>query len=82
MKKVYACIFILCSFYLIQGVRIEVEYDTERDMIIKGGKVYLPIGENFTAHPKASNIHEEELATGAKFWFYIFMVISKIYSLI
>ena len=78
MKKVYV-IVLLFLLYLTTCTKIEVDFDTERDMIIKGGKVYLPIDENYKPHEGAKKSqHEEELATGATFWFYIFAVLCKI----
>jgi metal transporter CNNM len=77
MKKVYGIILFLCSIHLINCVRIEVEYDSARDMIIKGGKIYLPI--NLEDHPipeQPPKAHgEEEFASGAVWWFYVFAVL-------
>ena len=72
MNKAYVLI-LLSTIYMTQCVKLIVEYDKQRDLIIHEGKVYLPVQidkENENSHNSGEG-HEEELATGASFVFYL-----------
>ncbi len=41
MIKKYALLLLLLSSWMTNGYKIEVEYDAEKDIIVKDGKIYL-----------------------------------------
>ena len=72
MNKAYVLI-LFSTIYITHCVKLLVEYDKQRDLIIHEGKVYLPVNiDRETEDNHNSNeAHEEELATGASFVFYL-----------
>ena len=92
MIKSYVLLIILSTFYLITCSEKEVYYDNNRDIIYHEGKLYFPSLDNVnpTNTDSNSNVNpidttkshettgeDHELASGAKFWFYILIIFSK-----
>lgn len=87
------CPYILLVLFLLSRVtlqtKIEVEYDSQLDVITLNGKMYIPTDSNISIKSYANetpvpisseekeNPCEEELITGPAVWFYIFMVLCK-----
>lgn len=87
------CSYILLVLFLLSRVtlqtKIEVEYDSQLDVITLNGKMYIPTDSNISIKSYANetpvpisseekeNPCEEELITGPAVWFYIFMVLCK-----
>jgi hypothetical protein len=69
-------LLLLLAINLTYSIKVQVEYDKQRDIIIHNGKVYMPViegtesGEHGSEHE--SEHGEEELVTGASFFFYLF----------
>lgn len=89
MLKTNVIFVLLLSFYIAYGLKIEVDLDNERDVIIYKGKTYYP--SNFRIKQETSTTlhdtdkdtvnhleHEEELAEGAQFWIYLFIILCNI----
>lgn len=83
MIKIYVAILFLCSIHITNNSNIEVEFDESKDVIIKDGKMYMPVGGSHTeqeqnTYPRNLAHEEEEHATGAAFWIYIIMILRTI----
>jgi hypothetical protein len=82
MFKLFA-FFLFCYLTLIVvSSKVEVDYDELRDMIIMNGKIYSaePVHAQpvpVSGHHETKTGEHEELAEGAQFWFYIFMIVCK-----
>lgn len=93
MIKKYVLLLLLLSHYLTSSKKIEVEFDEESDVIIKEGKVYLPVNTQrqlkldekespYNSSDEVFNDHqnsncEEDLVSGGEFWAYIFIILCK-----
>jgi hypothetical protein len=87
MLKTYVTLTILFSIYLVTAIKIEVELDEGKDIILYNGKIYHPSyiriknenQEKLTNEHKEPihSLHEEELVDGAQFWIYIGIIICK-----
>ena len=91
MVKTHVILFALLLCNLTVALKVEVEFDSTKDVIIHEGRIYLPIGSNLESEEikeikenkekqlqSFSSAHEaEEQVTGSTFWFYIFCVFCK-----
>ena len=83
MLKTYVVLIFLCSIYITNAAKIEVEYDEENDLILNNGKIYSAVHDikksNFVPRILAHGAAEEEHVEGAQFWGYIFAILCKIF---
>lgn len=82
-------ILLLFMCKLILCVKIEIEYDTQLDLIYKDGVIYLRASEDIETEKalnlikesqketKIYNEEEEELVKGPELWLFILMILCK-----
>jgi hypothetical protein len=64
MVKAYVLLLFLLSCNMTIGKKISVEYDERNDLIVKDGKIYLPINEGSLNSGRLLSSTSEESATG------------------
>lgn len=90
-KWFFFVLLFLSSINQTIPIKVEVEYDDYLDVVTLNGKMYLPadskiaiksyvadgtVKEEFAENPEC----EEELVTGSTLYFYLFMVLCKLYQ--
>jgi hypothetical protein len=79
MKNTNFILIIILTIHITFSIKVQVEYDKERDIIIHNGKVYLPVNIDTEGSPYEPFVseHVAELASGASFVFYVIATICK-----
>ncbi len=90
VKSYVLLLFIFCN--LTNAIKVQVEFDELNKVIVHEGQIYLPLirGSHsqdplkgiFLQNSQIIKAHSEEgePVTPAKYWFYIFMIVCKIYT--